>query len=841
MPSIKLRRSVTEFPEKNLNFNYLSLFIPAINGEAFIFCNSYIFLNPYSGVWSTGSYLYYKNETLSLSGLISNVTIEIENSSLAKIIASNMHDLMFAQGYYVASQRLFEMELFALVSSGNISSWIGPLGIDSDKAVDLIGLPKNAMMNLNYLKSNYPTIYSYLQAYSDGVNAYINSLSYRDLPLQFKLINRQPFLYSPYYVLTFAQFMAWSLTHGFRDELESAILYAKTNFTMANLLNPIYPYFTNENVTVMPGDDSIGNFGLSSQGISPQYLFSLNWYSNWATGVSDYKALVDIMNKSLNAISDPYFNLIDEGSNSWIITANFSSTHSPILANDPHLTLYAPSLWIYLQLIGGGINVTGWSLVGIPGVLIGHTQHTAWGLTTSFGSSSNAYVEKLNGNYYYYNGSWLPLQSYNYSILGKTYTVYYTKHGPLVYSNGSLGISLYWTANNFPMTTILSEFYFDNSSSFMDLINAAKLWNIPPQNIAIASDKDAGIIDAGLYPLIEEKLPNNKTVYVIGSRAPLNGSTTSFDPVKFVPFEYLPKTINPKRGFAFAPNQPDAWINHPYPFIGSYWVSNGRAYDIYLYMENKTPVSIQDMVKLQTSLFDSWSYMLMPYIKAALNTENMSSLEKQAAETLFNWNYTFSTELVGPTIYSYLISEMVNLSLARVLKPLGLESYTEQSDSIIPSLFLYLAKYEPNSSLFNGSFSNFVKKAFSAAVSFISSKLGNNISNWTWGKVHYIEFYSQLGIPALSLGPYPMYGDSYTLAPGYIPYIIRLPFPYVTLGSSLRMIADIKDGKYYMVFPGGSTENILSPYFSAQVKIWLNLQYLNDTMNRIIAIWYLKP
>lgn len=803
--------------------------------------NSYFLLNPYSGVWSSISNASYKNETLSIKGLISNVTIQIDNSGLAKIIASNMHDLMFAQGYYVASQRLFEMELFALVSSGNISSWIGDLGVKSDIAMHLIGIPKNAMMNLNYFKENYPTIYSFLQAYADGVNAYINSLSYKDLPIQFKLLNVKPFQYSSYYILTFAQFMAWSLTHGFQDELSSGILYAKTNFTIANLLNPIYPYFTNENVTVMPGDGSIGNFSLTSQGISPEYLFNLNWYSKWATGISDYKPLVNIMNKTMEAIYDPYFSLIDEGSNSWIITSNFSSTHSPILANDPHLSLYAPSLWIYLQLIGGGINVTGWSLVGIPGVLIGHTQHTAWGFTTSFGSASNAYVEKLNGNYYYYNGSWLPLQSYNYTLLGKTYTVYYTKHGPLIYSNGSLGISLYWTAQYFPMTTILAEFYLDNSSSFQDLINAARLWNIPPQNMAIVSDNDAGIIDAGLYPLIQEKLPNNKTAYVIGSRAPLNGSMPNYEPAKFVPFEYLPKTINPKRGFAFAPNQPDTWINYPYPFIGSYWVSNGRSYDVYLQLVNKTSVSIKDMVKLQTSLFDSWAYMLVPYIKEALSNYQMTPIETQAYNSLSTWNYTFTINSTAATIYSYLISEMVNLSLIKILKPLGLESYAKGTDSIIPSLFLYLAKYEPNSTIFNGNFTNFVRIAFSKTINFLSSNLGNNLSNWIWGKVHFVEFYSQLGVEALSLGPYPMYGDSFSLAPGYIPYEMQIPLPYVTTGSSLRMIADTRDGIYYMVFPGGSTENIFSPYFDVQIKYWLNLEYTNSTASKIIAKWNLIP
>ena len=803
--------------------------------------NSFTLLNPYSGIWSSASNLNYNNETIVIPSLISNVTIKIDRYSTAHIYASNMHDLMFAQGYYVASQRLFEMEFFGLVAAGNVSSWVGSLGLKSDIAVHLIGIPQNALMNLNFLKNNYPSIYSYLQSYSDGVNAYISSLNYRDLPLEFKLLNVNPYQYSPYYILCFAQFMAWSLTHGFEDELRSALIYAKTNFTFANLLNPIYPYFTNGNVTVMPGDGSINNYSLTKQGISPNYVFSLNWYDEWATGVKNYSKLINIINQSLEAINDPYFNVIDAGSNSWIITSNFSSTHTPILANDPHLTLYSPSLWMPLQLVASNMNVTGWSLVGIPGILIGHTEHTAWGLTTSFGSSSNAYIEKLNRNMYYYNGSWLPLKSYNFTLLGKTYTINYTIHGPIVYSNGTIGISLYWVAQNVPMTTIISEFYLDNSTSFNDLLKAAQLWNIPPQNIAIISDNNAGIIDAGLYPLIKETLPNNKTLHVIGARAPLNGSLPNFSPNSYVPFEYLPKTINPNRGFAFAPNQPDAWINYPYPFIGGYWVSNGRAYDIYLYLSKKSSVSLQDMVNLQTSVFDSWSYMLMPYIKQTLSNMNMSKIEIQAYNEIINWDSTFKVDEIAPTIYTYLVSEMVNMSLNKILKPLGLDFYTGESDSMIPSLFLYLAKYDPNSNIFNGNFSKFVRNAFEQAINYLSSKLGNNINNWTWGNVHKIVFYNPLGLKPLSLGPYPMYGDSFSLAPGYIPYALDVPLPYVTLGSSLRMVADTKLQTFYVVFPGGSTENFLSQYFNTQINLWLKLEYINQNLSSIIATWNLKP
>lgn len=805
-----------------------------------IFTYSLSILNPYNGVWSSAGNIYISNTTVILPKQMSTlkypIKIEITSNGVGIILAKDPYDLFFGEGYYQASQRLFEMEFFGLVASGNISKWVGKPGLRSDLAIHLIGIPIYANSTLNYIKENYPQIYSYLQAFSNGVNAYIATLNSRNEPLCFKLLNIKPYRWSPYYTIAFAEFMAWSLTSGFTNELQSAMLYAEFNYSVASLLNPYYPYFTNGNITVMPGDGTVNGYNLTDQNISPSYLWSLDWYQSWATGISKntLKSIIPLLNYSLNNISDPLFTFIDLGSNSWIITSNKSSNGYPMLANDPHLTLYFPSVWIPLDLIGGGYNVSGWALVGIPGILIGHTEYTAWGLTTPFGASSNAYLEVLNGNDYFFEGKYIPMKAYSFDLLGKNYTVYFTNNGPLVAREGNLGISLYWVAGIKPMTTVIAEFLLDNSTNFSDLLRAAEFWDFPPQNIAMVGRHHAGIIDAGSYPLINETLPNGKHVLVIGSRGPLNGSSGKYEPVGFVPFKYLPQTIDPSRGYAFAPNQPTAWINYPYPFIGGYWVSNGRALDVYHYLSVLHNVSINDMMDLQSNVTDYWAFLLTPYLVNALKGMNMNSIERSAYEYLLSWNSTFYVDEVGPTIYTYLIAEMVNLSLNRLLFSHGIYFYTKESDSYIPSLFLYLAKKDLNSFLFNGNFTLFVQESFSDEIKFLTSSLGNNVSNWTWGRVHLLMLYSPLGLKGLSLGPYAEWGDSFTLAAAYFPYVLKVPLPYVTVGPSLRFVAAPALNIYYGVFPGGSTENILSLYSYVQLSSWLNFKYYN--MNNLTVI-----
>ncbi len=817
-----------------MKFRFIVIFVAVIAILGFIGQNFSV-LNPYNGVWQTESNVVYKNETLKIQGLYSNVTVLIDNQGIAHIIANNDHDLFFMQGYYSAQNRLFQMELQVLAASGNLSSVLGESALSSDIAMHMIGIPFIAQKILNNYKENYTEYYEILEYYCEGINAYINGTD--SYSLGFKLLNIKPFLWSPMLVIDWNLYMAWSLTTGAFEPLLSALFYAEFGYNQTMEIWPFYPYFT-ENLALVPGDGGVNGYTLTLQGIDPEYLWSLNWYEKWATGIdpSSLKNLENLMKSALTNISDPYLEEFQStlknslGSNSWVVTSKRSASGYPMLANDPHLQLFAPSLWLPMQLRDPNYNVTGWDLVGVPGILIGHTENTAWGLTTPEGNSANDYLEILNGNNYLFNGTWHKMEIENYTLLGKTYSVYFTNNGPLISKTNNMGISLNWANGNYGYD-LLAELMLDKSNNYTDMMNALKHWGIPPQNFALVSKDHAGYITAGSYPTIKEILPNGKTVQVIGSRSLLNGTIENYEPSGIVPYQYLPQTVDPSRGFAFAPNQPTVWKNYPYPFIGGYWSSGGRAMVIYSYLSNKDNLTIQDMMNLQSNITDYWAMMFKPYILNALKGMQMNETELQAFNSLASWNCSAYINSTGMTVYWYFLTELYNLSFAKMYNEHNISGFQLPFTTTL----IYLAMNDPNSLWFNGNFTNLAKESFKGEITFLSKNIGNNVNNWTWGRVHVLEIFSQTGLSSLSIGPIPFYGDDHTVSVGSASYDLIVPVT-VTVSSSLRLIASPGNSAFYGIFPGGPSENILSPYFSNQLDMWYDHEYYNLENYTIVAV-----
>lgn len=790
------------------------------------FSQGFLVLNPRTGAWTAAGNANYTSGTINVPGFQDPVNVTIDASGLAHISATNNHDLLFAQGYYSASNRLFQMEMQALLASGNLSKYVGSQALSSVQAMRLIGLPYNAWTLEQNYKDNYPQYYQYLKDYSDGVNAYINSS--HSPQFEFKLLGIKPFQWSVLDTLVWEEYMSWSLTTGAAEPLQSDLFYNALGFDNTTTIWPYYPYFT-ENITVVPGSGTVNGYNLTDQNISESYLWTQNWFWQWATGVNTtlLKQIDPLIRDALANISDPlglpgahglgtYV-----GSNSWVVTSNYSQSNYPIMANDPHLNLLAPSVWIPLQLSDPSMNVTGWDLAGIPGILIGHTPKTSWGLTTPEGNSANDYLEILNGTSYMYNGTWKPMTVYNYTLLGKNYSIYYTNNGPLIARNSGYGISMNWEARS-PSYALISELKLDESSNYTDMVNALKYWQTPPQNFAMTSDHHAGILTAGEYSLIHETLPNSKNVSVVGSRSLLNGSNPAYEPAGIVPFDYLPQAMDPARGYMFAPNQPTAGMDYPYPFIGGFWASGGRAETIYHFLKSNPNMTINKMMALQSNVSDYWASQLTPLLIKALNGMSMNQSQQTAFSYLDNWNFTTYQDQIGITVYWYLISEIYNISFDKIYSENGVGGLPSPSVSVL----IQLAESNPKSIWLNGNFTNLVREAFSLEIPFLTAKLGG-IGNWTWGNVHLLEISSLTGLSALSIGPIPIWGDSHTVSVGGIPKALEVPEPYVTVGSSLRTVASPGSKQFYGVFPGGPNENVLSYYFSLQLSHWENHQYYN--------------
>ena len=772
----------------------------------------------------------FTNSSFLLHGLVDPVRVIIDSSGVAHIYAENNHDLFYSQGYFTASQRLFQMEFQTASVAGYFSSVIG---IGAYEASLMQQIPETAHQLDQYYKTNYPQYYSYLHDYAAGVNAYINSTS-NSVPLGFNLIGQTPYQWNVYDTLVWQQNMAFGLMNGKANTLRNDAFLNAFGYSNVSLIWPDYPYFT-QNITVVPGNGTVNGYNLTDQGVKTSYFWSQDFYSQLATGVnlSLIKNLTPLINEAITNMTDPYLNVFNHrayssfvGSNEWIVTANYSKYHNPMLENDPHLGLTLPNLFLPLQLSDPQFNVTGWELVGTPGVLIGHTRYTSWGLTTPGGYNGLEYLEILNGSSYLSNGHWYPLQTANYTVGGQSFSINYTNNGPLVGRQGNYGVSFNW-AGGHDALDIIAILLLDQSRNYNDMLNALQYWGSPPQNFALVSMNSSGILTAGKYPLVNITLPDGKTIGVVGSQSLLNGSLSIYEPIGFVPFKYLPQTKNPSRGYAFAPNQPLAGLNYPYPFIAEVGGEGGRAHTISTYLGDHPNMTVNDMIQLQSNVTAPFAKMFMPTLEKALIGMTMNSTESKAYGAMASWNFTDYTNEVGPTVFWYLRMMIYNDSFQKIYTG---KSFFAQGLPIIATT-IYLAEHDPNSTWFNGNFTNLVRTAFSQAVAFLESNINKNVSSWTWGTVHdlYIpSFLSFLGVNVGSYGPAPYKGGSHTVSVAGVSSLqLSVPLSPATTSSVLKEISSPIMNQFYGVFAGGLSENYTSYYYSNQLNYWLTDRYYN--------------
>lgn len=835
-------------------------------------------LDPVNGVWTAARTAVWGNQTETVRGLTGSVTIVRDGAGTAHIYASNDPDLFFGQGYEQASDRLFQMEVESLKAQGSLASWLGPSALTSDETFRYLGVPQAAAAMAAGLASVSPAAAQDLFAFDSGVNAYINwSEAHHAVPIEFGLLGVRPFAWTAYDTFAFDRLMVIAQTTGFTEPLYFAALAASVGDASANEIQPIYPADW-QNFTVLPGNGSLNGLSLSQLGVSPGYLFGEDWLGAWATGLppSSLPSLAPLYRAAIANLSDPATVELRVssafGSNAWAVAANHSSLGVPLLANDPHLPLQIPSLWVPTELVDPNYDVAGWALAGLPGVLIGHNAHLAWALTNSEGATALDYVEQLSGSQYFENGSWHPLSYTNETIdvagaAPVDLTLPWTDNGPVVARLGTVGLSVRWAGTGATWEAI-AEIEFDRAANvstfFADL---RSYWTVPNLNALVVSDSGgsgtgghlAWVIPAA-YPLVAVTMPDGATVEVIGSRGPLNGSG-AFEPVGSVPFADRPQVEDPAQGYLYTPNQPTVGEEYPFPFVGSWWDSGGRAHSIGTFLAAHPVMSVGLMEALQANVSDAWALLLKPYLVDGLEqTANASSTYGAFARVLLplveNWNGTFYTGEVAPTFYTYWWNSLSRSWYDPRLAAAGLSS----APSWFPNQVAWIAANDPgNSTWFPTGFLTADQVAVMGALVVLTSTLGPSlfstnappdVSGWTWGAVHTFTLPSITGVAAFGRDLGPENGDSFTVSVAPFTDNYTVPLTEVALGSSLRLVSAPAASPSFGVLPGGGSGNIASAYYDNQLPLWFDHEYTNLSLvpdpagpfpEGVVSTWTLNP
>ncbi len=396
---------------------------------------------------------------IKLDGLIDTVTVTRDEQGVPHIEAKNEHDLYMAQGYVTAQDRMFQMDLSRRQASGELSEVIGEKLVEQDKFFRTFGLRRAAEKSLPDYSDEMKEV---LQWYADGVNSFRQeAISNKKLPVEFTMLGYEPKEWTILDSVTIAKYMAYDL--GGHWEGQAFRQYMLSNFPEEKALD-IFPSYPKDGPTNIP------------------------------------KGEIDYEKSFVHAVIPPEFN----GSNNWVISGEKTESGAPLLANDPHLSLAAPAIWYQTTLQAPDLKVSGVIFAGIPGIILGHNEDIAWGITNVGPDVQDLYIEKRNPNnskQFLHNGKWVDAEVINEKISVKgqeaiNHEVTISRHGPVIsefahQNDGETALALKWTAleSTQDLEAIIGM---NKAKSWKEFDQAVEVFKAPASNFVFAS-KDGTI------------------------------------------------------------------------------------------------------------------------------------------------------------------------------------------------------------------------------------------------------------------------------------------------------------------------------------------------------------
>lgn len=507
------------------------------------------------------------NQQLKIKGLQQAVEIDLEDRLVPHIEAQNDHDLYLAQGYIHAYFRLWQMDLQTRAAGGRISEIVGKKAFKFDQGQRRKGMVYAAERSLQTMEAE-PHTKAMLDAYTEGINYFINTLKYRDLPLEYKLMDFKPETWTNLRSALLLKYMADDLT-GASDDISYTMLRDQLGQEQFDFL---FPEKIKGSKPVIPEGTKFDAPSLSK----PAYPGDSVWVR------FDQKGQGRIQNpksKIQNGQQEEPERGI--GSNNWVISGKHTSSGAPVLCNDPHLSLSLPSLWFEIQLTAPGINTYGVSLPGAPGVVIGFNENISWGFTNNYRDVKDYYrITADDRETYLFNGRQTPFQKRAEQIVIKDSvevvdTVLYTVHGPVQYEprfpdpakTGQM-LAMCWMAHR-GTNELLALYLVNRAKDYESFTSAIQYFQCPAQNFAYA-DKAGNIAMWGQGQFINKWKGQGKFVMEGKDSLTLWGQD--------IPMRENPHAFNPEQGYLASANQNVTDTTYPYWYNGSF--SEFRSWEI---------------------------------------------------------------------------------------------------------------------------------------------------------------------------------------------------------------------------------------------------------------------
>lgn len=738
-------------------------------------------------------------------GLRRTILLELDDAGVPTVRGATVDDVFFGLGYVHARDRLWQMEFQRRVGGGRLSELLGPRLIESDRFLRTIGFRRAAETALENLS---PRSRQLFETYVAGINAFLAVRS--SLPAEFRLLRARPEPFTAADCLTWAKLMAWDLAGNAANEIRRARFIAAVGPERAAELLPQAP----EEPTILQESEWAPS-GQPKVALSRPLPVRARDDETWRRLEARF-ALYRGAELGWEAT----------GSNSWVVAGSRSRSGLPLLANDPHLGLRAPSVWYLARLEAPDFSARGATLPGVPGVIIGHNRRIAWGLTSVEPDVQDLYVEETDPqdpSRYRHRGEWRAFETRTERIrvrgeADQLLTVRSSVHGPIVTDvlggASELGpaVALRWTGLDPADTTAEAFFRINGAGNWQEFLAAAALLRAPAQNLVYADvEGHIGYTATGALPVRSGG----------DGLSPVAGAGDS-EWTGYLPFESLPRVLDPPRGFIVTAN--NRVVPARYGTFTADWPEPYRAKRITDLVASSERHGSADFQRIQR---DRISYQARDLLPLLLDTKPADGASRQALDRLRTWKYDFSPESTVASIYAAWYTALSSMPVDELGDtPLG----NLRSRFLIHALREKSPWCDDVQTKSVESCDTFKSETLKRAVAMLRERLGNDPDDWQWRRLHIARFPHGVfgGMPVLRRlfnVESGQGGDASTVNVG----AYRRDGSFLMAeGPSYRQIVDLSDlEKSLWVHAPGQSGNVFRFGYRDLIPPWRDGRYLS--------------
>jgi penicillin amidase len=616
--------------------------------------------------------------------------VEVSRDALGvpHIRARSLEDALFVEGYTVAEDRMWQMDTLRRVAAGELCEIFGPAAIESDRESRRLRLRRVAEAIYVALSPEDKAVFA---AYARGVNAYIDSHRGR-YGFEFTILGYDPRPWSVVDSLLVGLQMFRTLASDWRTKLLKDQMLRNGEADKVNYLFPI-----RSGLELIPGGDA------------------------------------------------------HPGSNSWAVAGSHTASGKPLLSSDMHLEFSIPGIWHMVHLQAPGLNVAGVELPGVPGVIVGHNDRIAWGVTNLGFDVQDLYKERIDlhtGQYIFQNRlEQARAEREVIMIKGRApeeITIWITRHGPVFDTAHSSAMSLKWTAAD---PSIFRNIFIDvdRARNWDEFKAALSGFGGPGQNFVYADvDGNIGYHAAG-------KLPVRRNYY---GDLPVDGSTGQNEWDGYIPFDELPQAWNPKNGFIVSANQNPFPADYPYHVAGGF-AAHYRSRQILDLLQSDMlragngKLTPADTLRIQKDVYSGFQKFVAQQLVAAYNRRDAKdALLSTAINMLRTWDGQMDRDRAEPLITSLTFQYLRKAIAERASPGSGLIYDVQLSAAIVERML----KERPGD--WFSDYSALLLRCFADAMEEGQRIQGKDPKRWKWGKSNFLEIRHPIGSRIRFVGTY---------------------------------------------------------------------------------------